>query len=153
MGRFKGLAGVKTNQGGLYFLEGDYLVELDEVKMIETRKKQDCWVVSAKVLESTNPQRAPGCKPSQVIVLREDILETCMGNIKAFAAAVLGIENPDAYVPEDGKSVDEFWDSTLESMVADDQPLKGVKIKLNVTQIKTKSDKDFSKHSWGPVVQ
>ena len=159
MGRFQGLSGIKTNQGGLYFLDGDYLVELDEVKMIVSRKKQDTWIVSGKVLESTNPQRAPGCKPSQVIVLKEEILETCMGNIKAFAAAVLGIVDPDAYVPDlkpgetPETAKDRFWDETLEALVSEAQPAKGLKIKLNVTTIKTKAGKDFGKHQWTHVAE
>lgn len=160
MGRFSGLAGIKTNQGGLYFLEGDYEVELDEVKMITSRKSKDCFIISGKVLTSTNAQRAPGCKPSQVITIREDILATVMGNIKQFAGAALEIENPDDYVadvdpaiPGDDpqRATDRFWEQTLEYLVSDEQPLKGMRIRLNVTQIQTKDKNAFSKHVWGPV--
>ena len=148
MGRFSSLANVRTNQGGLYFLAGDYDVELDEVKLIDTRKGQEAFIISGKVLTSTNPDRAPGCKPSQVMVLKTEILETVMSNIKQFAGAALGIEDPDDYEPEEGKTLEEFWDETLEAIVSDEQPLKGVKIHLNVSMIKTREGKDFSKHVW-----
>jgi delta 1-pyrroline-5-carboxylate dehydrogenase len=162
MGRFAGLGGIKTNQGGLYFLPGDYEVMLEEIKFFLNRKKQDTFVVAAKVLKSTCSERAPGCKPSQVIILKEDILETVMGNIKQFAGAVLGIGDPDSFVadidpsiPEDTPeaATDRFWEETLESLVSDEQPAKGVVIKLNVTTIKTRENKDFNKHVWGPVVE
>lgn len=153
MGRFSGVGGVTTNQGGLYFLEGDYLVEIDEVKMIQNRKKQDTFIIAAKVLESTNDQRKPGCKPSQVMVLRSDIIETILANIKQFAGAALEIDDPDNYEPEDGTSADEFWDSTLEYLVSDEQPLKGQKMRLNCSNIKTQAGKDFTKHVWGEVVE
>lgn len=152
MGRFVGLGGIRTNQGGLYFLKGDYEVTIDEVKFITNRKKKDCFIISARVDKSTNPDRAPGCKPSQVITIREDIRETCMSNVKQFASAILGIDDPDAYEPENGVDVDQFWDDTLEQLVSDEQPAKGIKIKLNVTEILTKEGKPFSKHFWGPVI-
>lgn len=162
MGRFAGLAGIKTNQGGLYYLPGDYDVELDEVKLIKARKGTECFIISAKVLTSTNEERQPGCKPSQVMVLREDILETVMGNIKQFAGAVLGIEDPDSYeaeidpsIPDDTveAATDRFWDEALELMISDEQPLKGMHIHLNCTNIQTKEKKDFTKHVWGPVLK
>jgi len=158
MGRFQGLGGIKTNQGGVYFLPGDYTVDIEEVKFFTSRKEKDTFVIQARVLESTNPERAPGCKPSQVIILRPDILATCMGNIKQFAAAILELEDPDAYnapftVGTQEDANDQFWNETLEVLVSDDQPAKGIRIKLNITNIKTKEGKDFSKHVWGPVVK
>jgi hypothetical protein len=164
MGRFQGLSGIKTNQGGLFFEPGNYTVDIDEVKFINNRKKVDCFIVAAKVIESDNPSRAPGCKPSQVITIREDILETCMGNIKAFAGAILGIPDPDGYVAEvDPKiagdtpeaATDRFWDEALEALVSEAQPAKGIRIKLNVTAIEKRDQskgKYFNRHSWGPIV-
>lgn len=162
MGRFSGLAGIKTNAGGLYFLEGDYLVELSEVKFQVNRKKQEQFIVAGKVLESTNPARAPGCKPSQVITIMEEYLETCWGNVKQFAGAVMGLSDPDAYVAEanPGESPEEaakrFWDESIEYMISEEQPLRGTKIRLNVTKIKKKDTSKgefFSKHVWGPVIE
>lgn len=162
MGRFKGLAGVKTNQGGIYFLDGDYEVEFEECKFEHTRKG-DTWITKAKVIKSTNPERAPGVAPSWVVVLKPEYIDTCMGDIKGFAAAVLGINNPDAYVPEGGPEgerpedkkarTDKFWDDTLEYIVSDAQPLRGMRIGLNVVTIMTKKEKPFGKHTWkGPAV-
>ena len=161
MGRFSMLAGIKTNQGGLYFEEGDYEVEIDEVKLIRTREGHDSFVISAKVEKSTNPQRAPGCKPSQVIALKEKILETAMGNVKQFAGAVLGILDPDSYLAEcdplipgdtPEAATQRFWEESLELMVSDEQPCRGVRIHLNCTDIKTRTGGDFTKHVWGPLL-
>jgi hypothetical protein len=156
MGRFAGLGEIRTNAGGLFFEPGDYTVEIDAVKYIKNRKDQECFIVEAKVLESTNAARVPGCKPSQVIMIRPDIRETCMGNVKQFAAAIMDILDPDNYVPEDGKDINAFWDETLEALVSAEQPARGIKVKLNVTQIEKRDQtkgKYFSKHIWGPVVQ
>jgi hypothetical protein len=154
MSRFAGLSGVRTNMGGLYFLKGDYEIALDEVKLIKSRKGADTFIVSGTVLKSTNPDRAPGCKPSQVITIKDDILETCMANIKAFAAAALDIADPDSYQEEmkpgetQAAANDRFWEQSLDFLVSDEQPLRGTKIRLNVTEITTRAGKPFSKHVW-----
>ena len=157
MGRFSGVASVQTNQGGLYFLDGDYEVEVEETKMVRNRKGIDCFIISATVLKSTNSQRAVGCKPAQVIPMKPDLLPTALGAIKAFAAAVMGIENPDGYKEEckKGEGQDEandrFWEESLEALVSDEQPAKGTKLHLNVATIKTKAGNDFSKHVWSAL--
>jgi hypothetical protein len=175
MGRFQGLAAVRTNQGSIYFLAGDYVVDLQEIKFITNRKRTECFIIAGKIVESTNPDRAPGTVASQVITIREDILATVMGNIKQFAGAVLGIQDPDGYLAEIDPTIqipeivggvatgrllpdtpqdatDRFWDESLEAMVHDSQPCKGIRIRLNCTTIKTKEGKDFTKHIWGPTI-
>lgn len=158
MGRWSDIAKVKTNQGGLYFLPGDYVVDIKETKLITNRRGIDCFIVSAKVVTSTCPEREVGCEPSQVIQLRRDILETAMANIKQFVASCVGLDNPDEYLPEQepGESEDEakarWWEETMDEVV-EGNPFQGIRIRLNVTQIKTREGNDFSKHVWGPTVE
>ncbi len=158
MGRFRGLAGIRTNQGGLYFLPGDYTVDINEVKFMESRKRKEVFIIGGTVVESTNAERAPGCKPSQVITIREDIFATVMGNIKNFAGATLGIDDPDAFVAPSAQglegealteAMDKFWDDFIELLVADDNYAKGMRLRLNCVNIQTKEKKDFTKHVWG----
>lgn len=156
MRRFKGISKIKTNQGGLYFLEGDYTVEIEAVKWQTNRKKQEQFIIEAKVVESTNPDRAPGCRPSHILTIREDIAETIWGNIKQAAGALMGLEDPDNFVPSEwdlDMDVDEFWETSLEEMVSKDNPYKGTIIKLNCATIQTREGNDFTKHVWGPVVK
>lgn len=153
MGRFSNLAHIKTNQGGLYFLPGNYVVDLEAVKFMRSRKGVEMFIIETCVVESDVAERGPGSRPSQVIAIKEEILATCMGNIKHFAATVLGIEgDPDAYVPDDGTSVEDFWDEALEYIISAYNPLKGMRLRLNCTNIKTREGRDFTKHLWGPVV-
>lgn len=156
MGRFSGLGGVKVNQGGVYFLPGDYVVEMVEKKFFKNRKGLDTFVNAAKIITSTNPERAPGTVCSQVITIRPDIFETCMANIKQSCAAALGIEDADGYNAdiqpgEDQDAAnDRFWDEVIETMVSPENPTKGIKLRLNCVNIKTQAGKDFTKHVWAP---
>lgn len=151
MGRFKGMSGVKTSRGGSYFQEGDHLVEVLAVKMIETRAGDDCFIVEGRVLESTS--MTEGVVAAWVNTIQKRYLETIFGNIKAFAAEFLGIDDPDSYEPDDGTDVDDFWDESLEYMCSEEQPLKGAQIRLSCAMVKTKNNTDFTKHFWGPVVK
>jgi hypothetical protein len=150
---FERLGEVDANIGGLYFLEGDYTVEIADVKKIKNRNKQDVFIVAATVLESTNPKIIPGCKPSQVIVMKQEYLETCLANVKAFLAAMLEIDDPKNFVPENNENKNVFWLRMLKQMSAEDQPARGTKIHLNCVQIKTKTGKDYTRHQWGPVIE
>lgn len=173
MGRFSRLGQVKTNAGGLYFLksreeggqvdQANYLVCLDEIKLIEANAGHDTFIISAIVEESDNPERKVGCKPSQVIPLKPgNFLDTYLGNVKAAAAAFNEVQNPDDFVAEvDPKipgdtpesATERYWDELLEFITSDEQPLKGMRVRLNCTTIVTKGKKQpFTKHTWGEVV-
>lgn len=171
MGRFGGLAGVRANNGGIYFEEGNYVVDIGAIKFIpgtEAQSGLDTFVVETTVAESDNPTRSPGTRPSYVVTIRPAYRETCLGDIKAFAAAILEIDDPDAYneqvtavdqvnATQMGCSVQDaanerFWEESLEALCSAEQPARGTRVKLNCTKRKTKKGGDFTKHCWGPVV-
>lgn len=154
MSRFANLAKVTTNQSGLYFKDGTYLVEVQAIKFFENRKRQDTFVVEAKVIESSNPERPPGCTPSQVITINPEFEETCWGNIKQFAGAVLGLDDPDEISEEElgDRSVEAFWIQSLEYLVDEkEKPAKGVQLRLSCTTIETRAGGSFTRHVWSPV--
>ena len=152
MGRFSGLGAIKSNTGGFYFQPGEYTVQILGVKMAKSRKGTDCFIIETEVLESTNPERPKGCQPSQVIALKSDILQTALSNVKQFAGAALGIDDPDSYVPDGGQDPDDFWEEALEFLVSDEQPAKGAMLGLSCVNIQTKAGNDFTKHFWKPGV-
>jgi hypothetical protein len=132
----------------VYFLVGTYKVEIEEVKLKTARDGVEVFIISAKVLESTNSERPAGCKASQVIKLRPDLMDTALSNIKQFLGTAMGIANPDLYVPEDGQDLAEFWEQSFELAVSSDQPLEGLQLGLNCTNKLTKAGKDFTVHNW-----
>lgn len=169
MGRFAGLANVRTNNSGIFYLAGNYLARLGTIKYLDdTRSGNDAFVVETTVVESDTAARAPGCRPSWVVTIKKAYLETCLGDIKAFAAAVLEIDNPDTYLapidtvdqitatqlgctPQDAAN-NRFWEESIEALCSAEQPAKGMLIRLNCTARQTQSGNEFTKHVWGPVV-
>jgi hypothetical protein len=167
MGRFAGLAGIRTNAGGIFYEPGNYLVRLGKIDFKSTRKG-DTFIVETEIVESDCATRGPGSKPSYVVVVKREYFETCMGDIKAFAGAVLGIDDVDGYqesITADDRAntplgqdplvtaTNRFWESVLEELVGPTQPCKGMLIRLNCTMRTTEKGKLFTKHVWGPAVQ
>jgi hypothetical protein len=137
MGMFgKRISEAKPSQGGVYWLPGQYLVQLDMVKTITSRKGEDCFIVEGDNLESTNEERPAGSHCSQVIPMSQD---SAPGNIKLFLAAALNVQEHE--VTEEG----------AEACVTSDNPLHGRLVRLEVVNIKTRAGNDFSKHNWRPV--
>lgn len=147
-GRFAGLSKVRTNQGGLYYEPGTYLVEVNLIKFQLNRKRKEQIIVETTCLGSNNALRPAGCQPSWVVTLDPEYFDTAMGDVKRFIATLLGIPDADSYVPDDGTDVDEFWEDAVEDAVSDSQPHKGVKLNLTVVQRATKKGGTFSVHTW-----
>jgi hypothetical protein len=134
------LFGRKVAEGGVYWLPGKYLVEIDVVKVHEGRKKRDFFIVSGKNLESDHEERKVGSKCSWVADLDNDATP---GNIKSFLSGVLNVGLSDLEAEE--------WEKLYDRAIEDDNPLCGFTARLHVTNIKTRAGNDFSKHVWSPA--
>jgi len=145
MSLFNGIRDAKVGQGGVYFLPGLYEVEIQKVHTLVSRKREDLFIVEAKILESNNPDRAPGSSASWLVNFKQD---AALGNIKGFIAACNGID------PADEVRVnDEVDEDVCEYVVSEENPLAGTRVKLEAVMKKTKSGGDFTLHIWNPVAE
>lgn len=145
MGYFGKMKEASMTGGGVYFLEGIYRVRLVKVHMYSGRKGDAFFIVEAEIIESNNPQRPVGMKCSQVIKMSQD---AALGNIKAFLAAANGID-----IDADGAMQvvqEEITEEVAELAVHASNPLAGIELKLQCTQIKTQAGNDFTRHDWRP---
>lgn len=145
-GLFGGVGDARVGQGGLYFLPGIYKVKIIRFFAMESRKKEDLIIAECEILESDNPQRKVGSKPSWVVNLKQD---AALGNIKGFLAACLGID------PSDEEAVNEqvTEDFCEEAVDEDENPMGGVVVGLEAVDIKTRAGGDFTLHKWSPVAE
>jgi len=158
MGLFSGVGQAKVTQGGIYFEPGNYLVEIQRVCAIRSQKdRKDYFIVEAKILESDCPTRKPGTVASQAI----DI-SNVMGpvNIKAFLAAAMGIDPADQDAVEEalgveldarGKVAKDKGEEAAEYATSEENPLEGLKLRLNCAEIRTQKGNPFTKHNWRPL--
>jgi hypothetical protein len=137
MGTFgRMVADAKPNEGGVFWLPGTYLVQIDVVKVVNGRKGLDYFIVEGENLESTSTERAVGTHASWVSSLEMD---STPGNVQLFIAAAMNCPK---------EEVDE---EAAELVISPDNPLHGRLVRLEVALIKTRAGNDFSKHVWRPV--
>lgn len=150
MGLFDGIGQAQIGVGGVYFEPGEYEVEVVEVKAIMSRKRENLYIVAARILQSSNPDRPIGVKASWIVNMKQD---AALGDIKGFLAACNGADasNEDevARVLRDEQGND-LTEAMAEYSVHEDQPLAGVRLHLITFQRPTKAGGMFTIHNWSP---
>lgn len=148
MGMFSGMKEAQVGQGGVYFTDGSYVVEVTECIAKKSRKGDSLYIVEARVLEGTTsptvrtnakgaeetiyPKKA-GTKASWVVNMRHD---AALGNIKGFLAAAIGCDE------------DQIGEEEAEESVSADNPLAGMIVRLDCETIITQNKNDFTLHRW-----
>lgn len=158
MGFFGGIGAAKVGAGGIYFLANRaadhtpekphwlpalYRVKIKSITTMNSRKKDDLFIVEAVIVTSNCPDRPAGTKASWVVNLKQD---AALGNIKGFLAAVNGID------PGNEEAVNaEVTEAVCELAVSKEQPLTDEEVMLECTMIETRAGKPFTLHRWSPV--
>lgn len=137
---FEGIENIPTPRQSCFFYPGTYKVRIDSVKLIRTRKGDDMVVIETQVVETDNPSRPVGCRPSQLINFKH---AAATDNFKGFVAAGLGIS-------DDEDAQEGITSELCTQIVGDTQPFAGLVLGVTATSIKTKKGRDFTVLSWSP---
>lgn len=138
MGLFGGVEKAQVSKGGVYVLPGAFIVAIDSIKHVLSRKKEDLYCVEMVVLDSNNDERPEGSKMSWMVNFKHD---SALGNIKEFLAVVKG------------ESEDDITEDDCEESWSEENPYAGTALRLNAANVKTKSGGDFTKCSWSEVTE
>jgi len=142
MGYFSKLSTVKTYSKSAYFQPGNYIVEIQKVKLNEGGYKGDSFVIEAKVkaVTSDHPEVPKvGTICAHVWAVSGAKREMGMANWMEFMSAVTGC-SPD-------EKSDDDWQELSEAIIDEDQ-LNGTDMLLQVFMTKTKAGNDFTVHKW-----
>lgn len=135
----------KISGGGVYILPGEYVFEIEAFKVIKTRGKGPMFVAEFKVLETTNPERPIGSRPSFTVLVDQD---WGPGNLKEFIVAASGLDPSSAR--DEAKVNAENWDAVLEKAI-NAQSYSGMKVICSASeQAKKKSEGSFTKIRFYP---
>jgi hypothetical protein len=145
MGIFGQIAGATPQSRGVKIKEkGEFIVRVEEIRTQQSNRQFGVlWVTEFTILKGSidNP---PGAKRSWV-QQPERRPQTDPANIKVFVAACRGEEAELMTIPE----------TEYERIASDEQPFKGLVIKLTTEPIQTQGGFDFVVHLWehytGPV--
>jgi hypothetical protein len=133
MGKFTGIKTASVSGGGVYFLSGLYVIEVKKCMMINSRKREDLFIVECEIIESNNEKRPEGFSASWVVKMSQD---AALGNIKGFICAAYDCAESD--VDEDA----------CELIVDEANPLKGTILNLECVDITTRAGTPFTLHKW-----
>jgi hypothetical protein len=163
---FAGLKSAKTFERGTFLKPGSYEVRIKRAIFKKTRTKGDAYIMEFQVEKSSyeadkrkaiaafgnNPfnlqdlekllPNPEGSTASWYQSLQD--IDIGFGALKSFAANILG-EKPED--PEFIEAVEGFMNSVVNEGV-----INGMLIPVEVIQVKTKKDTDFSLHKWGQVI-
>jgi hypothetical protein len=142
MSLFDGVNEAVPGAGGVYFLAGLYKVAVKKVFTMRSRKGDDLFIGEFKILESDCKDRKVGTSASWIVNFRHD---AAMGNIRGFIAACNGID------PTNEDRLGEIDKEVCEYAVSDDNPLEGIEVLLEATNIETRAGTPFTLHNWTPV--
>lgn len=161
MGLFGKVNTAESSKGGYYFEKGSYRVRLDRIfKKKERNGKIEYLIVQTEILESNNPIRPVGTKPS---VMYGDDKDATPGNIKGFfgvgfatlscaeGTAMTSEQAEKEYLSGDERTVEKFCEDAVE-----EGALVGIELMVEAIPIKTRANKDFTKIVWsipGDVVE
>jgi len=132
-----------------YFEDGDYLVRIDTLKYVNSRKGGSLVFIETTIVESSNPNRPAGMQVSASVKLNSD-----MGpiNYKRFMIAAMGYKisdlPPKSPVAPDGKT----WDAHAAESITPAQPFRGRMCRVQArTQEKKTSAGEFTNIIWSPA--
>lgn len=141
MGIFAKIEEAKATEGGNYLRPGNFDVEVVRIKVGETRKKIPFFAVDLKILGTNNPEHKIGEICNWFVGMDKD---AALGNIKAFATALLSAEGP-----VDPSTITE---QVMEQITEKDgEMVAGTRLKVQVTLVDTKGGNKFSKHLFFPA--
>jgi hypothetical protein len=135
MGMFGKINEARYSEGGIYVLPGVFRFEIQKCKSGHTRAQVPFFVAELAVLESNNPERPVGSSCSYMVTLDK---EPALGNIRHFCAVACGSD------------IEEVGEAEVEAIVAENNPLAGVKIRCSAVNITTKKGQPFTKCKFLP---
>jgi|SRR5271157_845872 len=164
---FAGLKSAKTFERGTFLKPGTYAVRVKRAIFKKTRTKGDAFILEFTVEQSTyevdkkKAIAAFGTNPFNMQELEKLLpnpegstaswyqslqdIDIGFGALKSFAASILGQKTED---PEFIEAVEGFMNSVVNEGVID-----GMLLPVEVVQVKTKKDTDFSLHKWGQIIE
>lgn len=135
-GYFDDINTVPVSEGGVYLLQGSYLLEVQRVLLKDNRNGAKRFIVETKILESSNGERPAGIQASWIQKLDQDAAKP---NIKRFIMAATGCK------------ADEVTGPAVDSIVGVGNPLRGTKVRVQCEQVTTSKGAPFTKHRWMAV--
>lgn len=137
-------ANMPTERGDYFPPDGEFVLTISRVQVIDTQKKGPAFIAEFEVTESKTHPDLVGTMKTWYQGLSDATI--AMPALKGFGVACAGIDSSDKeQIKEKAKEIDELLDAAV-----DDGALNGEKVRLKTKGVKTKKDADFTVHIFSP---
>lgn len=132
---FEKIADAPPSAGGQYWEEGNFIVEVQVNKIIESTRKEGelIYIIECKCLKSDNEKVPVGSCRSHVINLSN---YSAVNNVKNHLMAALNCESED------------ISPDMVKECCSEENPLAGIQVKLETFVKPTQSGGDFTHHRY-----
>ena len=138
MGLFDKIGSAKIYGSSKFFDEGMHTVEINKV-LLNKGHKGTSFIIECTIITTTGELK-PGTTCAQIQKMDGDKRDLALSTIKQFIQACVGDE-VEGYT-------DAEWKALADSVVSDEQPLAGLKMKLETFLKPTRAGGMFTNHKW-----
>lgn len=147
-GIFKGMAKAKVTGPREKYLVADFDgdVKVVETLLKETRAKGDAFIVTLEIVTTNKEDEHPvGSRAAWYVSLQDK--DIAFSNMLGFMGALGGMSDSEE-IEENGEELTSMLEEAIDS--PDDNDLIGEVVHVKTLLVKTKADKDFTRHEWSP---
>jgi hypothetical protein len=134
--------------GGIYFkAPGLYLCSISKVKVDRAQAGFPYFLMEFDCLESSHPDIRPGMRVAWMATLKNDTFKaTFWSNVKQAVLAAVQNQQPSATGAQ-------ITDAVIASVCSEQQPLTGIRLRAQASDIRTRAGQPFTKVVFSPVPQ
>lgn len=141
-------ASIDPASGGVYLkAPGIYVLRVAKVKVDEARAGFPYFLAEFDIVESSHPELLQGTRASWMATMKNATYkDTFLANVKGFLLAVLQGSQP-------GFRSEQINDQVIMAVTGEQQPLTGMLVRAQATDISTKAGNPFTKVLFQPYAQ
>lgn len=134
--------------GGIYFkAPALYLCSIQKVKVDRAQAGFPYFLMEFECIESSHPDIRQGMRVSWMATLKNDTFKaTFWANVKGAVLAAVQGRNP-------GATANDITDAVLAQVCGEEQPLTGMRVRAQASDIRTRTGNPFTKVVFAPAPQ
>jgi hypothetical protein len=138
---------VDAGGGGIYFKSpGLYLCSIAKVKVDRAQAGFPYFLVEFECIESSHDDIRPGMRVSWMATLKNETFKaTFWANVKGAVLAAIQTQRP-------GTTANDITDAVLAQVCSEAQPLTGIRVRAQASDIRTRTGNPFTKVVFSPVL-
>jgi hypothetical protein len=150
MGLFSKIKEAKSTQGGEYIRPGNYLFQVQRVKVQESQVGSRTFflaelrTIESEAVDDDTKPNAVNTDCTYIVELTGDYPDMALGNVKAFLKEAYS----SLVAPEEGPADEDIDEEMADDAIGEENPLAGVFLSCKAFNKPTRKGNDFTRVKW-----